>query len=709
MVDSNILELVVIFDEMKAVQALKYTDFKILLSSQGFPHLKSEQVKAAYVTVENDESAGRKIHSLVLFLFDLNEDGIFERRWNLPLRQFSENASPGPQVGGYQVKLACKSLCSSAWHTHDLWDLPELEARQYLGQIKDAVDEYQWDDSLTVDVHIPTLEESVDTVAVNENKTSTSDNTYTPSLSSNSKSTTTTESEAQRVEVIEPLPMSKVAMPSQVAPAGELPGEPLDIQKNIYAKQLREAYQNKLEQLASVQDQRLRTVKSQYQSQLSVLAKDYKERLVKLQSDAAEQLKAREKEARQVDGLEDQYAAKLEQAQQAYNQKLQHLQKENEKLHVLLAKHQEFTRKAKADRGEQAILVEGLRQENQELSSRLERLGLQYQEIEKRFSTISSENESLREAQEDHLTVSHQEKSELLEKCQRLELQCDQLVEAQEEHHVLHESLSKKHQSLIEDYEALSNKFGRLAEKYGATLREDNQQTAQTDTLRQQCDELEKKVSELDQSLTDSVQANDTWELKYQALQCNYDELQVSFNELERKKVNPYSNVVGINSMKSTREQLAQKDDELARRIAVEQRLRSKILSLNLQIAQLDTQSAEGFVEKLNELGVVSLASLPSGEHLTIMPAQLVEFVDDPIAFSALNTGVPEPVYRAWLAHFELPICTAKNPDGSLCGEQIKRVERASDFVIGQCDRCDKHRPSVTKISDSEPPLTLNT
>ena len=687
---------------LKAALTIPYKEFVTQLTSGGFLDFKGKCVKAIFVSADPHDAI-KKIRSIVLFLFDLNDHGVYEGRWNLPLSQFADTAVPGPQVNGYQVNIACKSLCSSAWHAHDLWDLPDIEGRQYLDQIKEAIDDCLTQTSQTSipptlkqDEDIPILENTVQDqggvgVAAGPQKAQT--------VSAQTVSESHTHS---------------VSAPSEGASNSELisSDQPLDMKTGLYARKLKESYQQKLDQLMQVQDQRLKSVKIQYQSQLNMLAKDYKERLLELQTEAEKKQKDRDVESKEIQKLEERYSAKFEQAQANYSQKLQSQREENEKLHSLLLKHQEFSRKVKSDRGEQALATEVLRKENLDLSGKVSELEKRLDSSEVRCHDLETQLRDANVGYESDKVELHQSNSLLEEKCQRLELQCDQLVENQEEHLELHDSLSKKHQELLDDYQVLSDKFSRLAEKYGATLREESSNANISESLQEKCEQLTQRVFDLEKDHTEMTHSCETWELKYNALQCNYDELQESFNELEKKKVNPYSNVVGINSIKSTREQLAQKDDELARRIAVEQRLRSKILSLNLQIAQLDTQSAEGFVEKLNELGVVSLASIPSGEHLTIMPSQLVEFVEDPIAFSALNTGVPESVYRAWLAHHELPICTAKNPDGSICGEHLPRVDRAADFVIGQSDRCDKHReasPSISKMpNSSDPSLTLN-
>lgn len=64
--------------------------------------------------------------------------------------------------------------------------------------------------------------------------------------------------------------------------------------------------------------------------------------------------------------------------------------------------------------------------------------------------------------------------------------------------------------------------------------------------------------------------------------------------------------------------------------------------------------------------------------------------MNNPQAYAAEKCLVTEERYRAWLAHYESPVCKVAKPDGKPCGARVIRVDVPSKFKPGDSDVCPK-------------------
>lgn len=122
-----------------------------------------------------------------------------------------------------------------------------------------------------------------------------------------------------------------------------------------------------------------------------------------------------------------------------------------------------------------------------------------------------------------------------------------------------------------------------------------------------------------------------------------------------------------------------------------------KISGLQEEIAELRRgetakvqEGAQQFLEKLEKLGVSFIAFHPGAGHVSIPFKSIQRYVDNPMAFVAEKCLVTEDRYRAWLAHYENPVCTRVKPDGKTCGARLIRVDVPSKFKPGDSDVCPK-------------------
>jgi len=131
---------------------------------------------------------------------------------------------------------------------------------------------------------------------------------------------------------------------------------------------------------------------------------------------------------------------------------------------------------------------------------------------------------------------------------------------------------------------------------------------------------------------------------------------------------------------------------ELLYRNEQESQLRDEITRLRKENQQLLSNSGEQLLNRLTEKGVSFVTYQPGAGHITIPLADTYSYMDNPMAYSAAQCGVTEPHYKAWLEHYQTPVCHHTDEQGSLCGENLPRIENPTDFHAGDEDRCESHK-----------------
>lgn len=74
--------------------------------------------RAGYVIVGPE----LRIHGLVFFLLQIDDQGRADKNFNVPLTYLARNAGAGPDLGYGPVPMACRGSCSVPWHANNLWD-----------------------------------------------------------------------------------------------------------------------------------------------------------------------------------------------------------------------------------------------------------------------------------------------------------------------------------------------------------------------------------------------------------------------------------------------------------------------------------------------------------------------------------------------------------------------------------------------------------
>ncbi|KZZ04354.1 hypothetical protein A3744_26180 [Oleiphilus sp. HI0073] len=141
------------------------------------------------------------------------------------------------------------------------------------------------------------------------------------------------------------------------------------------------------------------------------------------------------------------------------------------------------------------------------------------------------------------------------------------------------------------------------------------------------------------------------------------------------------------------REQLDRRDLDLAYRDEREDQLRAELEELKETMSS--GPSSNDLVETLKEMEVVYVAYHAGVGHISMTSNDILRYAENPMAFVAEKARVSEKTYRAWLEHFDDPICHEVDSSGDRCHNRVAKCETPSDFELGISDRCDLHRLDI--------------
>ena len=141
------------------------------------------------------------------------------------------------------------------------------------------------------------------------------------------------------------------------------------------------------------------------------------------------------------------------------------------------------------------------------------------------------------------------------------------------------------------------------------------------------------------------------------------------------------------------KEDIELRNMELMHRHEVAKQLREELCDLRKDKLRLVHDGGDKFLERLEGLGVSFIAFHPGAGHISIPLASMPEYMDDPIGYAADKCLVSVEHYKIWLGHYERPACKQSLAKDKCCECKVARVDVPSQFVVGDSDRCDKHRP----------------
>ncbi|MEE2731567.1 MAG: hypothetical protein VYA55_12175 [Pseudomonadota bacterium] len=141
------------------------------------------------------------------------------------------------------------------------------------------------------------------------------------------------------------------------------------------------------------------------------------------------------------------------------------------------------------------------------------------------------------------------------------------------------------------------------------------------------------------------------------------------------------------------KEDIELRNMELMYRHDVAKQLREELTQLRKDKIRLVHEGGDKFLERLEALGVSFIAFHPGAGHVSILLSEMPSYMENPIAYAANKCLVSEEHYRTWLEHYQKPECQAPLTNEKKCSCRIGRVDVPSQFVVGDSDRCEKHKP----------------
>lgn len=115
--------------------------------------------------------------------------------------------------------------------------------------------------------------------------------------------------------------------------------------------------------------------------------------------------------------------------------------------------------------------------------------------------------------------------------------------------------------------------------------------------------------------------------------------------------------------------------------------LRAELQDARRDQIRMANSGAEKLLAKLQSLGLNFIAFHPGAGHISINAHEISDYMQNPVAFAARKCLVTEDHYRAWLAHYENPVCQVEVSEGKVCGKRVIRVDVPNQFRPGVSDR----------------------
>ena len=140
----------------------------------------------------------------------------------------------------------------------------------------------------------------------------------------------------------------------------------------------------------------------------------------------------------------------------------------------------------------------------------------------------------------------------------------------------------------------------------------------------------------------------------------------------------PKEDKVDLQILRRQNEQLNMKVRELQ---VANENLRSKVSGEALQEQEIDD-----FLEKMTQQEMMSVVYHHGVGHLNLSPAQIMDYLEDPMAYAANHIHVSKIQYRRWLEHEKKPKC-------HVCDDELVVVADPSIFDYEVDVYCEKHKP----------------
>ncbi|PKM23149.1 MAG: hypothetical protein CVV10_00675 [Gammaproteobacteria bacterium HGW-Gammaproteobacteria-14] len=194
---------------------------------------------------------------------------------------------------------------------------------------------------------------------------------------------------------------------------------------------------------------------------------------------------------------------------------------------------------------------------------------------------------------------------------------------------------------------------------------------SQNSALREQTDSLKAQVVSLNHSLEEQISSSHEHGSEIELLTEQYKVALEQRLDEERARLS---------------EELHAREMETLNRDEQISALKAELAEARHDQIRMANSGAEKLLEKLQSLGLNFIAFHPGAGHISINANEISDYMQNPLAFAARKCLVTEEHYRAWLRHYENPICQVEI-SGQPCGKRVIRVDVPTQFRPGQSDR----------------------
>lgn len=295
-----------------------------------------------------------------------------------------------------------------------------------------------------------------------------------------------------------------------------------------------------------------------------------------------------------------------------------------------------------------------------------------------------------------------QERSQLIERLGEQQLHIKSLTNEKEETVA---RLGLLHQQQVDILEAQNAKL----------LGQQKAMKAQADSLREQVEVLRQQVAgvgRLEENLASERRLHE--EQLASVMRAKVGEENQRFEQLLRQKEQEYSTreaELKTEYQRAVEQRLSEEgvrlraqmdalQAEITRREETIAELRRQVAAVKAEQTQREEGAADEFLRRLEKLGMNFVVFHPGAGHVSVAVSELAGYASNPMAYVAAKCLVGEEQYRAWLAHYESPRCSAVIGEGKCCDARLIRTDSPTKFVAGQSDRCARHQAADTAIDN---------
>jgi hypothetical protein len=235
------------------------------------------------------------------------------------------------------------------------------------------------------------------------------------------------------------------------------------------------------------------------------------------------------------------------------------------------------------------------------------------------------------------------------------------------------QTMQKKHKDEIDQLQyARQQKEQILNTQLEKVLMQFKTLKSQNRALREESESLREQVNSLNESLEAQARGSEEHGHEIEVLTEQYRVALEQRLEEERAHLN---------------EQLHAKDMDIHKRDERIAELEQELEDARREQTKMANTGAEKLLEKLQGLGLNFIAYHPGAGHISINANEISDYMQNPTAFAARKCMVTEEHYRAWLEHFENPVCNVEVGNGQICGKRVIRVDEPNQFQPGVSDR----------------------